>query len=225
MQEIYKSSISIEMKRRLKKLYGLLLLCLLPFAVNAQTMDVSDLEKLEQGKFRYAEGRIQVTVDDTTTPAFIEKDFGSLGYSVNSFNITPLKGFGKGVLPEGMADSLRNHPFVKEVLVQKPVLSEGYEQRILENEEFSAAQKDSLLKQIRQSLMQTSLVVIFRMEVNREMAEELLPLTAGFPLELEQAQTRSVIVETESGKEAEVIEVLDKKKYVKYGALIGIIED
>lgn len=223
MQVIYKSNNSIEMKRRLKQLCGLFLLSLIPFAVNAQTMDVSDLEKLEQGKFRYAEGRIQVTVDDTTTPAFIEKDFGSLGYSVNSFNITPLKGFGKGVLSGGMADSLRNHPYVKEILVQKPVLSEGYEQRIMENDEFSPAQKDSLLKQIRMSLKQTSLVVIFRMEVNRAMAEEILKLTGSFPLELEEAQTRSVIVETEKGKEAEVIRELDKKNYVKYGALIGII--
>ncbi|MTI89563.1 MAG: hypothetical protein FH748_16535 [Balneolaceae bacterium] len=208
-----------------KWMFCLGIMLMLPAVIVAQTMDLSELKALEEGNYSFAKGKVQVTLTDTTTPAFVMRDFKQQGYEVSSINIKPIVGFGTAEVEESVITELEEHPYIKNLIVHKQAFTSADREKIMEMENASKERKEKLVEELTAMSKKSRMQVIFNINITKTKAHELLDRYPAISVTLlNDDSPRTVIVKTPEGRETQMMDKLEKIPYVESTAMIGVID-
>lgn len=201
------------------------ILLLLSFTtLQAQVIDTSELDKLQSGEYKIAEGQLQVVFADTTTQSFVESEFTSLGVELKSLE------FDNVILSIGNHPSrdqirlLQDEASVKAVMNESSYLSsDSHEQIPINGSGFQNIEPDNLSEFEFKEAYQF-VFVIMDDNVNAERAGILIDQYPDLKLNIFTKGRRAAVVVTSPDKEEEIISILESKPYVQSVAYMGVIE-
>lgn len=202
-----------------------LILLLLSFtALQAQVIDTSELDKLQSGEYKIAEGQLQVVFADTTTQSFVESEFTSLGVELKSLE------FDNVILSIGNHPSrdqirlLQDEASVKAVMNESSYLSSDSQEQIqINGSGFQNIEPDNLSEFEFKEAYQF-VFVIMDDNVNAERAGILINRYPDLKLNIFTKGRRAAVVVTSPDKEEEIISILESKPYVQSVAYMGVLE-
>lgn len=209
---------------RVTILLSFILLFLSFTALQAQVIDTSELDKLQSGEYKIAEGQLQVVFADTTTQSFVESEFTSLGVELKSLE------FDNVILSIGNHPSrdqirlLQDEASVKAVMNESSYLSSDSQEQIqINGSGFQNIEPDNLSEFEFKEAYQF-VFVIMDDNVNAERAGILIDRYPDLKLNIFTKGRRAAVVVTSPDKEEEIISILESKPYVQSVAYMGVIE-
>lgn len=209
---------------RVTILLSFILLFLSFTALQAQVIDTSELDKLQSGEYKIAEGQLQVVFADTTTQSFVESEFTSLGVELKSLE------FDNVILSIGNHPSrdqirlLQDEASVKAVMNESSYLSSDSQEQIqINGSGFQNIEPDNLSEFEFKEAYQF-VFVIMDDNVNAERASILIDRYPDLKLNIFTKGRRAAVVVTSPDKEEEIISILESKPYVQSVAYMGVIE-
>lgn len=209
---------------RVTILLSFILLFLSFTALQAQVIDTSELDKLQSGEYKIAEGQLQVVFADTTTQSFVESEFTSLGVELKSLE------FDNVILSIGNHPSrdqirlLQDEASVKAVMNESSYLtSDSQEQIPINGSRFQNLEPDNLSEFEFKEAYQFVFVIMDN-NVNAERAGILIDRYPDLKLNIFTKGRRAAVVVTSPDKEEEIISILESKPYVQSVAYMGVLE-
>lgn len=197
---------------------------LLYVSLNAQTIDTSELNKLQSGEYSIAEGQLQILFTDTTTEAFAFQELHKLGLQIKSseFNNILL--------------AVRNHPQKKQI---QSIQEDDAVLLVFNEDSYINTPED--LTTIARTIMEQKvapesvsefvfkdeyeiLMIMLNEKATMQDANRLIDKHPEVEFNTLFKARRSAVVQAESGKEDEIISTLESKPYIKSVAYMGVIE-
>lgn len=202
----------------MKFLAGLLFCLLLSVSVSGQP--TKTISQLQAGDHKFAKGAILVSLNDTVSSDFVEKQFEKLGFNILQNDIKPVYGFFMKKMDEEKLAELSSHPYTSNIEVRAVPFDEESFLRSVKEQNLDA--DDSLRhRNMLISVAENPLHrVYFKYYVTEEMARTFNETIPEFEMKINPAIPRSVIIETIPGKENEVMEDVRMLVYVRNTAYL-----
>ncbi|WP_020403409.1 hypothetical protein [Gracilimonas tropica] len=201
-----------------------ILMLLFPGLLMGQVMDESDINKLEQGKYKLEKGKVQVSFVDTVSLGYVKEEFGKLGLKILTTDFKPII-LQVYEMPENLSlEELEENEWVELVFHTSANMDETAQEEI--KEKYSSRLKEviSLYEQIKREGFYEITLVVMTSEAMKESFEKLLEQYPGMNAEILQQSEKSAVVETEENRELDVMDLLNELDYVKNTAMIGSLE-
>lgn len=200
-------------------------LLLLPISeLVAQTIDTSELDKLQKGEYTLAEGQLQVLFDDTTSQSYVQKELLALGLEIKSLDFSNVI-----LTPESHPEkapllSLMNERSVKAVINESSYLATNTsESKPIKNVGLQNIDPEDLSEfQFKDSYQ--FVFVILKDNANMQSANKLIADHPALDLSVFADGRRSAVVLTSPNNEEEVISLLESIPFVQSVAYMGILE-
>ncbi|HKK24900.1 MAG TPA: hypothetical protein VJ941_04695 [Gracilimonas sp.] len=193
-------------------------------ALQAQVIDTSELDQLQSGEYKIAEGQLQVVFADTTTQSFVKSEFTSLGVELKNLE------FDNVILSIGNHPSrdqirlLQDEASVKAVMNESSYLSTDSQEQIqINGSEFRNIDPDNISEFEFKEAYQF-VFVIMNDNVNAERAGILIDTYPDLKLNIFTKGRRAAVVVTSPDNEDEIISILESKPYVQSVAYMGVLE-
>ena len=193
-------------------------------ALQAQVIDTSELDQLQSGEYKIAEGQLQVVFADTTTQSFVKSEFTSLGVELKNLE------FDNVILSIGNHPSrdqirlLQDEASVKAVMNESSYLSTDSQEQIqINGSEFRNIDPDNISEFEFKEAYQF-VFVIMNDNVNAEHAGILIDTYPDLKLNIFTKGRRAAVVVTSPDNEDEIISILESKPYVQSVAYMGVLE-
>lgn len=193
----------------------LFLFLFLSVSANGQT-----ITKLQAGDHKFAKGALLVSLTDTVSSDFVEKQFEKLGYRILKNDIRPVTGYFRMNLNEKQLTELSAHPYIAHVKSNAIAFDEQRFLRSVKEQNLNA--RDSLRhRNMLISLAEDTFYrVTFNYYVTEEMARTFSKTIPEYEIRINAALPRSVVIETTPGKEQEVMKDVKLLVYVSNTAYL-----
>lgn len=197
---------------------------LAPLQLMAQTIDDSDIQKLQTGEYKLAEGKIQVSFEHGVSEEEMRGEVTRLGYEVESAVFQSL------ILN---IDNKTEETQLAEIMALSVVdsvldLRHEYDSYALNKIKESRKMTDSEFKEFLEDLEEEGppgfLLVYLNADATESTAEVLRSQFENLEFRVFKAAQRTAIIKTEVGKELEAMDELNAHSFVENSAFVGVIE-
>lgn len=205
------------------KIYVCLLLTFVYSHTHAQVLDDKALEKIENGETTTLKNQFVVYLADTASPAYIERQLSSLGYSFKNLNVDPIRINLANSPDQSIIDDLLSKPEILNHLQYTVEFdSLNFKQQLSEQ-----GVNDERIKQSMQRYLSTFNEKKVRIEFNYDMNEQdVINFMTDFrsvAYNIIPVQAKTVTILVEEGTENDVMLEVEKLPFVEYTALIGVL--
>ncbi|MAO66584.1 MAG: hypothetical protein CL666_16455 [Balneola sp.] len=208
----------------MKRIIQTFLLLFIPFAVQAQIIDESDFNKLQQGNYSIEKGKIQVTFTDTTTSDFAIQELGKKGYEVLSSTFQPIM-LRVTHLPEGITPKdLEDHKWVDFILHESVGIDDEDLRKMKKKDSTVTERQRELLEQFKDRGNYQFLMVGLTYGATKDALADLEDIHPELKFEVALQSERSAVIKTETDKELEAMDELQSLPFVLNTAMMGSIE-
>jgi hypothetical protein len=195
-----------------------------PVIISAQQIDETSIKKLERGEAKIETGKVQVTFVDTVSPAFVEDSFNKLGFIILSSNFQQIVLVIENNPDPKQVQDLEENQWVDFVLSESEGISDQGMKVLAKKDSVNHAKVNTVLAQLNHRSTYKYLLVGLKYAATEETVKEIQKKYPGLDFKMMSPSVRSAIVKTEEGKEAAMIEALEKLPFVKNTAYIGSLE-
>ncbi|MTI89562.1 MAG: hypothetical protein FH748_16530 [Balneolaceae bacterium] len=204
-----------------------LLIILLTSPISAQVQqDNKEIKRLQHGSYKFTQGVVQLTFQDTVSNRFVKEQLEGLGYNILQMKVNPITAGTKANPPEEMLLKLSKHPYVDQIReTQRGFPEEAFQEMLERRENVTEKEAEELRKRFMEFANTRFPTVIFKYHITKEMLPELLEEYVAIGLKLRMIVPRMAIVETEVGREKEVMRKLNKLHFVKNTAFVAGLDN
>lgn len=201
-----------------------ILMLLFPGLLMGQVMDESDINKLEQGKYKLEKGKVQVSFEDTVSLNYVQEEFRELELKILTTDFKPII-LQVYEMPENLSlEELEENEWVELVFHTSADMDETAQEEIKKTYSSRFKEVISLYEQIKREGFYEITLVVMTSEAMKESFEKLLEQYPGMNAEIIQESEKSAVVQTEENRELDVMDLLNELDYVKNTAMIGSLE-
>lgn len=199
-------------------------MALIPVLVIAQTMDDSELQKLQTGEYKLAEGKIQVSFEHGVSEEEMRAEVTRLGYEVES---AVFESFVLNI------DNKTNEVQLAEIKALSVVdsvvdLRHEYDSEMLneikESRKMSDSEFNKFLEEVEEHGPLGILLVYLNADAPESTVEVLRSQFENLEISVFKPAQRTAIIKTEVGKELEAMDKLNTSSFVENSAFVGVIE-
>jgi hypothetical protein len=193
-------------------------------ALQAQVIDTSELDKLQSGEYKIAEGQLQVVFADTTTKAFTLQEMHKLGIEVKSTDFKSILMIIENHPEKNHIRSIQKDDAVYFILNEASYINSGEnlmatERNIMEGNIDPEAVSEFKFKDEYQVVMIQLIETATMQDAN-----SIIDLHPDLKFRVLMEPRRSAVIQTSPDKEEEIISILESKPYVQSVAYMGVIE-
>jgi hypothetical protein len=203
----------------------LFFLSILPLSMlQAQVIDTSELNKLQSGQYKLAEGQLQVLFKDTTTLSFAQKELHSLGLEIKTTEFMNLAMIIENHPKEEDIRSLQNNDAVKMVINEFSYLKSeaGNTTPITE---YTLQDIDANMVSDFKFMDQYKVVLVgLNEQASINDANLIMTQFPNLKFNIFNEGRRSAVVLTKPENEEEIITLLESKPFVESVAYMGVLE-
>lgn len=209
---------------RVTILLSLIFLSLSFTALQAQVIDTSELDKLQSGEYKIAEGQLQVVFADTTTKAFTLQEMHNLGIEVKSTDFKSILMIIENHPEKDHIRSIQKDDTVYFILNEASYINSGEnlmttERNIMEGNIDPKAVSDFKFKAEYQVVMIQLIETATMQDANR-----IIDLHPDLKFRVLSEPRRSAVIQSSPENEDEIISILENKPYVQSVAYMGVLE-
>ncbi|WP_103664166.1 hypothetical protein [Gracilimonas amylolytica] len=203
----------------------IILYTLLPLSfLQAQTIDTSELNKLQNGEYSIAEGQLQVLFSDTTTRAFALQEMHNMGVEVKSTDFNSILMIIENHPEKEHIRSIQKDESVFLVLNEASYVNSGEdlmstERSIMEGNIDPESVSDFKFKDEYKAVM-----VHLKETATMKDANRIMDRHPDLKLRVLFEPRRSAVIQTDPDAEDNIITLLESKPYVKSVAFMGVLE-
>lgn len=203
----------------------IILYTLLPLSfLQAQTIDTSELNKLQNGEYSIAEGQLQVLFSDTTTRAFALQEMHNMGVEVKSTDFNSILMIIENHPEKEHIRSIQKDESVFLVLNEASYVNSGEdlmstERSIMEGNIDPESVSDFKFKDEYKAVM-----VHLKETATMKDANRIMDRHPDLKLRVLFEPRRSAVIQTDPDAEDNIITLLESKPYVKSVAYMGVLE-
>lgn len=192
--------------------------------LQAQTIDTSELNKLQNGEYSIAEGQLQVLFSDTTTRAFALQEMQKMGVEVKSTDFNSILMIIENHPEKEHIRSIQKDESVFLVLNEASYVNSGEdlmstERSIMERNIDPETVSDFKFKDEYKAVM-----VYLKETATMKDANRIMDRHPDLKFRVLFEPRRSAVIQTDPDKEDHIITLLESKPYVKSVAYIGVLE-
>ena len=207
------------------RLFTTILLCAFSTTGYAQIIDDSSIDDINSGKVSFVEGRFVAYLADTVSPSVVFEQFNLLDLQLADADIHPLQITVVNTPADSTIYQLRSHPEIRFVEAIQTNLDESdfldsLKKLDLSFEAFQNARFDFLRSQSIGSF-----VIEFDYSVNETKLKKIMGEFRNVAYNITQNIARTIQVYSDPSNEEEIMTRVDSLPFVKYVALIGVLED
>lgn len=186
----------------------------------AQVIDDTELKNLQSGDYELQSGHIQATFTDDIHPDSVIIQLQRNGYKIVRTDFKPITLSIESEISEEQLTALQENKWVDLILndtLRNP-------QSLSNQQEIDA----SALQDIQENaqLIPPQLTVIqLKMEATKDAVEELRSEFSDLQFKMLWSGSRNAIIETEPGKEMDVMDELKKLDVIESTAMIGLLKE
>ncbi|MFP8489971.1 hypothetical protein ACKGJO_12860 [Gracilimonas sp. Q87] len=194
------------------------------FVIQAQVIDTSELNKLQSGQYKLAEGQLQVVFNDTTTLSFIQKELHSLGLQIKQSEFENVVMIIENHPEKDDIRSLQKNETVKMVINEASYLkSESGGTAPLTDISLQSIDPD-LISDFKFKDQYQVVFVILEDNAAIKDADRIIGQYQNLKFNTLNQGRRAAVILTGTNDEDEIITLLESKPYVNSVAYMGIIE-
>lgn len=192
--------------------------------LQAQTIDTSELNKLQNGEYSIAEGQLQVLFSDTTTRAFALQEMHNMGVEVKSTDFNSILMIIQNHPEKEHIRSIQKDESVFLVLNEASYVNSGEdlmstERSIMEGNIDPESVSDFKFKDEYKAVM-----VHLKETATMKDANRIMDRHPDLKLRVLFEPRRSAVIQADPDEEDNIITLLESKPYVKSVAYMGVIE-
>jgi hypothetical protein len=197
---------------------------LLPVFAIAQTMDDASIKKLEGGEYSLESGKIQVTFVDTVSVEFIDKEMEIRGYEIISSNFQNLILSIENNPEPGQLNEIEGIEWVDFIMTESASMKDEDVEEISRKDTVDSDKVNKVLTLLNQTGDYEFIIVGMTYNATQEHLEKLREMYPGLEIKVSEKSQRTAILKTETDKELEAMDELEKLSFVKNTAFIGNLE-
>lgn len=205
------------------KIYVCLLLTFVYSHIHAQVLDDKALEKIENGETTTLKNQFVVYLADTASPAYVERQLSSLGYSFKNLNVDPIRISLANSLDQSIIDDLLSKP---EILNHRQYTVE-FDSLNFKKQLSEQGVNDERIKQSMQRYLSTfnekKVRIWFNYDMNEQDVINFMTDFRSVAYNIIPVQAKTVTILVEEGTENDVMLEVEKLPFVEYTALIGVL--
>lgn len=201
-----------------------LLIALIPFMLQAQVIDESDLDNLRQGNYTLEKGKVQVNFSDTVSSDFITKEFEKLGYEIVSSNFQSIM-LRVTKIPDAVSrKDLEDNRWVEFIMSESVGMDDEDLEEMNKKDSVDSNRMNEMLKQFNQKGNYEYVMMGLSYKATTDALSEIQAIHPELEFEVAKESERSAIIKTEEGKEVDMMDELDKLPYVLNTAMVGTLD-
>ncbi len=180
------------------------------------------IPQVAHNEYKFAKGKILVSLADTVSPDFISYQFHRMGYEIITIDIYPVWGYFNKNISESELSYLSSHPYISQINVKERGFNEQAFLEMVKRQNMSS--EDSIKsRRVFENFANSSIKrVTFNYFVTEEMASTFVETLPELEIKLNMTSPRSVVIKTEVGQEREIMKTLNLIKYVENTAFITL---
>ncbi|MDR9419861.1 hypothetical protein [Gracilimonas sp.] len=194
----------------------LIVLLFIAPAIFAQNIDDTELKQLQSGEYGLKAGSIQATFTDAIHPDSALQQMKEKGHKIVSTEFKPILLSIQGEISEEQLTALKENKWVNMVINESEILSQ------------QQGADPEILKKIKENtdIMPTEFTMIqLKLEANKKSVDELRMQFPDLSFKMTWSGSRTAVIETEPGKEIDLMDELKKLDIIESTAMIGLLKE
>lgn len=197
---------------------------LIPAFVFSQTMDDTNLKKLQEGGYTLEAGKVQVTFTDTVSREFAERKMAELGYEMVSSTFQNIILSIESNPKPGQLNEIESLDYVDFIMSESAGIKDEDIEEISRKDTVDSDRINTVLTQLNQTGEYEFIIVGLIPSATEEKVEELRKAYPELEILIEEVSQRMAILKTEEEKELEAMDELNKLSFVMNTAMVGVVE-
>jgi hypothetical protein len=200
-------------------------MALIPLFVIAQTMDDSAIQDLQNGEYKLAEGKLQVSFEQGVSEEEMRAEVTRLGYEVESAVFENYVLHVDNRIEEDQLTEIEGLTVVDSVLDHRRQYDANLQNKIKESRMMSDAERNELLEQLEKQQGPSGLLLVFlNAGATESTVKEIRSQFENLEISVFKPAQRTAIIKTEVGKELEAMDELNTHSFVENSAFVGVID-